>query len=134
SLMFARACCAPARHVLAQRSRSFPFHFLFFFTQPPPTHLPPLSLHNALPISPPPVPPADHASDDGALLDGDQEPVAVLAPDEPRSEEHRLNSSHVSISYAVFCLKKKTPYTQRIQPLHVHLSTPTSPLAISIHP
>src|SRR5207249_8979201 len=23
-----------------------------------------------------------------------------------RSEEHRLNSSHVSISYAVFCLKK----------------------------
>src|SRR5699024_11461580 len=25
-----------------------------------------------------------------------------------RSEESRLNSSHVSISYAVFCLKKKT--------------------------
>src|SRR5699024_11222032 len=24
-----------------------------------------------------------------------------------RSEEHTLNSSHVSISYAVFCLKKK---------------------------
>src|SRR6266481_1550582 len=24
-----------------------------------------------------------------------------------RSEEHRLNSSHSSISYAVFCLKKK---------------------------
>src|SRR5438876_9104696 len=24
-----------------------------------------------------------------------------------RSEEHRLNSSHPSISYAVFCLKKK---------------------------
>src|SRR5690554_3546874 len=26
---------------------------------------------------------------------------------ETRSEEHRLNSSHVRISYAVFCLKKK---------------------------
>src|SRR6201985_2894253 len=26
----------------------------------------------------------------------------------PRSEEQRLNSSHSSISYAVFCLKKKT--------------------------
>src|SRR2546427_9124529 len=25
-----------------------------------------------------------------------------------RSEEHRLNSSHSQISYAVFCLKKKT--------------------------
>src|SRR5690606_39934647 len=26
----------------------------------------------------------------------------------PRSEEQRLNSSHVKISYAVFCLKKKS--------------------------
>src|SRR5690625_3559242 len=26
-----------------------------------------------------------------------------------RSEEHRLNSSHVATSYAVFCLKKKIP-------------------------
>ena len=24
-----------------------------------------------------------------------------------RSEEHTLNSSHITISYAVFCLKKK---------------------------
>src|SRR3712207_8306790 len=28
-----------------------------------------------------------------------------------RSEEHTLNSSHANISYAVFCLKKKTLYT-----------------------
>src|SRR5437868_9867227 len=28
---------------------------------------------------------------------------------ESRSKSTRLNSSHVSISYAVFCLKKKTP-------------------------
>src|SRR5690554_7464894 len=27
-----------------------------------------------------------------------------------RSEEHTLNSSHVRISYAVFCLKKKKMY------------------------
>ena len=27
--------------------------------------------------------------------------------DTPRSEEHSLNSSHITISYAVFCLKKK---------------------------
>src|SRR5699024_11927762 len=33
-----------------------------------------------------------------------------------RSEEHTLNSSHVSISYAVFCLKKKT--TSNIRPKH----------------
>src|SRR5690606_39726804 len=29
------------------------------------------------------------------------------AAHEKRSEEHTLNSSHVKISYAVFCLKKK---------------------------
>src|SRR5690606_40983405 len=29
----------------------------------------------------------------------------------PRSESTRLNSSHVKISYAVFCLKKKTALT-----------------------
>src|SRR3712207_9547874 len=28
-----------------------------------------------------------------------------------RSEEHRLNSSHANISYAVFCLKKKNQRT-----------------------
>src|SRR5690348_17433033 len=30
-----------------------------------------------------------------------------------RSEEHRLNSSHPSISYAVFCLKKKKKKKKR---------------------
>src|SRR5699024_11592347 len=35
--------------------------------------------------------------------------ASELIADSPhgRSEEHTLNSSHVSISYAVFCLKKK---------------------------
>src|SRR2546430_5861092 len=32
-----------------------------------------------------------------------------LEPDAIRSEEHSLNSSHSQISYAVFCLKKKSP-------------------------
>src|SRR5699024_12315225 len=32
----------------------------------------------------------------------------------------RLNSSHVSISYAVFCLKKKTTYDRRYQPFTRH--------------
>src|SRR2546422_5641972 len=39
-------------------------------------------------------------------------PVALVTVSSPtglpaRSEEHRLNSSHGYISYAVFCLKKK---------------------------
>src|SRR4051812_49930936 len=39
----------------------------------------------------------------------------VLAQQNPRSEETRLNSSHMSISYAVFCLKKKKKNTIRRQ-------------------
>src|SRR5207249_8465672 len=33
-----------------------------------------------------------------------------------RSEEQRLNSSHVSISYAVFCLKKKKNNNETVTP------------------
>src|SRR5690606_3305700 len=39
------------------------------------------------------------------LLDEAGEPVETLAPGDRKST--RLNSSHVKISYAVFCLKKK---------------------------
>src|SRR5439155_7191643 len=40
--------------------------------------------------------------------------VRDLATSSPRrSEEHTLNSSHVAISYAVFCLKKKTTTKNR---------------------
>src|SRR5690606_40698601 len=44
---------------------------------------------------------ADHAADHGADQFGD-----AAAPADRKST--RLNSSHVKISYAVFCLKKKT--------------------------
>src|SRR5699024_11597129 len=52
----------------------------------------------------------------GRTLSGGIDPAAFHRPKrffgaarniEERSEEQRLNSSHVSISYAVFCLKKK---------------------------
>src|SRR5690625_8006058 len=46
-----------------------------------------------------------------AEMDGEPRVVVLLdslGTRTPRSEEHRLNSSHVAISYAVFCLKKKT--------------------------
>src|SRR5690349_23958594 len=46
----------------------------------------------------------------GTLPDG----VGVLAAPAERSEEQRLNSSHVEISYAVFCLKKKNDLKVRI--------------------
>src|SRR5690606_39807330 len=61
-----------------------------------------LSLHDALPISimlhqPGDVFPIDDV-DVGPLLQGDRKST-------------RLNSSHVKISYAVFCLKKKIDLT-----------------------
>src|SRR5438034_1526051 len=43
-----------------------------------------------------------------ALSDLARESQSALRP---RSEEHTLNSSHTVISYAVFCLKKKTNST-----------------------
>src|SRR3712207_8650847 len=44
----------------------------------------------------------DQADEEGDAGDHDGD------GEQPRSEEHRLNSSHANISYAVFCLKKKT--------------------------
>src|SRR5207249_11997298 len=83
----------------------------FFLNDPPTTEIYTLSLHDALPIS------RQHrqrCGDHGARLlgglarartQGDREHGAGGVRN--RSEEPRLNSSHVSISYAVFCLKKK---------------------------
>src|SRR5438876_8050133 len=88
--------------------------FFFFFTDPPTTEIYTLSLHDALPIFtliidfPEKLVPAGEESnastDERMNLDRDRKST-------------RLNSSHPSISYAVFCLKKKkkhntTPHTQ----------------------
>src|SRR5437868_15147096 len=85
---------------------------LFFFTDPAPPQLYALSLHDALPIC------RHHRA---GVSDLDPQPVAGARQPHLRraaSVEHgvggadrkstRLNSSHVSISYAVFCLKKKS--------------------------
>src|SRR6201990_3762939 len=72
-----------------------------------------LSLHDALPISP-------HRALPALRQPAGQPDVEVLSlTRRARSEEHRLNSSHMSISYAVFCLKKKK-HTSELQS-HVNL-------------
>src|SRR6266496_1043387 len=71
----------------------------FFFNDPATTEIYTLSLHDALPI-----------------LLSTSAPVAGLStatsgwPHQQDRKSTRLNSSHVEISYAVFCLKKKTPH------------------------
>src|SRR5690349_21911386 len=82
--------------------------FFFFFNDTAPTEIYTLSLHDALPISRslavahrppragehvPPRPPHGHRRPSGAVR--------------ADRKSTRLNSSHVEISYAVFCLKKK---------------------------
>src|SRR5436305_2307560 len=86
----------------------------FFFTDTATTEIYTLSLHDALPIS--------HAGavlvhQHGVLVDrehvevdvgaGEQDVVVVIGREVIDRKSTRLNSSHVRISYAVFCLKKK---------------------------
>src|SRR5437868_12990159 len=80
--------------------------FFFFFNQPAPTEIYTLSLHDALPILR-----AARRNAERRLTDMDaareRAHAAPLRVDEGDRKSTRLNSSHVSISYAVFCLKKK---------------------------
>src|SRR3712207_8076779 len=48
--------------------------------------------------------------DEQAVLDGGGAGLVLARGDEADRKSTRLNSSHANISYAVFCLKKKTTY------------------------
>src|SRR5438045_9075378 len=77
---------------------------LFFFTNPPTTAIYTLSLHDALPIWPGP------SSRSGTAPAGPPStaPQSCIRRTCRRDRKStRLNSSHLGISYAVFCLKKK---------------------------
>src|SRR6266487_4735129 len=80
----------------------FPF-FFFFFNDTATTEIYTLSLHDALPIS------AD------SLTSRHSRCTNREAPCTRDRKSTRLNSSHPSISYAVFCLKKKTKKTHRLK-------------------
>src|SRR6266704_5695124 len=85
----------------------FFFFFFFFFNDTATTEIYTLSLHDALPISwtrsTRPRPSSSFAS---RWASGWGAASSGCRPRDRKST--RLNSSHVSISYAVFCLKKKT--------------------------
>src|SRR5690606_41258343 len=95
----------------------------FFFKDPATTEIYALSLHDALPISPAMSPAANAPSTPSTV----SRVVVLIRPfsSSGRSVESttglaltdrkstRLNSSHVKISYAVFCLKKKNKEVER---------------------
>src|SRR5437667_12665775 len=70
--------------------------FFFFFNDTATTEIYTLSLHDALPIS----------NDPHRLASGRYRP-SRRSGDVRDRKSTRLNSSHITISYAVFCLKKK---------------------------
>src|SRR5690348_17460074 len=98
--------------------------FFFFFNDTATTEIYTLSLHDALPIllhAHRPRRPV-HARSSPGRLTGTRGVAAGLDRREagarprigPRDRKStRLNSSHPSISYAVFCLKKKTKRRRR---------------------
>src|SRR5699024_11463106 len=108
--------------------RSLSYLSSFFFTHIPTTEIYTLSLHDALPIS-------ENYDEAGNVIDNGVQkssnlfkkalnwlnPFAkkeVKKLTNPLNEDRkstRLNSSHVSISYAVFCLKKKKKKTNKHQ-------------------
>src|SRR5256885_12228978 len=71
----------------------------FFFNDTATTEIYTLSLHDALPIC--------ARAGDGHDQGGRPGPGAPRAFGAPDRKSTRLNSSHLVISYAVFCLKKK---------------------------
>src|SRR5439155_22188535 len=79
------------------------YFFFFFFNNTATTEIYTLSLHDALPIY---LTLVDLAADNRAGFDPDANYADCTATAEDRKST-RLNSSHVAISYAVFCLKKK---------------------------
>src|SRR5438128_10697550 len=75
----------------------------FFFNATAPTEIYTLSLHDALPIC------FDAVQHDGVRRQVPDEALVEMAVHQADLDRKstRLNSSHGSISYAVFCLKKK---------------------------
>src|SRR5437667_9421588 len=76
------------------------FFFFFFFNDTATTEIYTLSLHDALPISP-----ATTTTESASLPPRRSGHWSPRGPEDRKST--RLNSSHITISYAVFCLKKK---------------------------
>src|SRR5439155_6916030 len=101
---------------------------IFFFNVPATTFIYTLSLHDALPIYPLRANQSHHLLD--LLFDrwrdvGEKQVRFVKEEDQFRfftdiapadRKSTRLNSSHVAISYAVFCLKKKKKIRSKILP------------------
>src|SRR5690349_24069723 len=80
---------------------------LFFFNDTATTEIYTLSLHDALPISVRPGARPSRSRRPARRRSSAGPPGCAPAGQKIDRKSTRLNSSHVEISYAVFCLKKK---------------------------
>src|SRR5438045_9718327 len=91
------------------------FLFDFFFNDTATTEIYTLSLHDALPIS-------LSASPGSAAASGNRTARSRTTSSDRGGRDRkstRLNSSHLGISYAVFCLKKKKKEKKKISRIEV---------------
>src|SRR2546430_9971031 len=104
----------------------YPIIFLFFFfNDTATTEIYTLSLHDALPISPP------SARQNPKIICITTAPtrkatkgVAICPAAKTDRKSTRLNSSHSQISYAVFCLKKKKKIVNMLSSYQSNDQTP----------
>src|SRR5205814_7139806 len=110
-----------------------PLLTLFFFTPPPPSALYTLSLHDALPIcrSSQFLPRSRSSSPQRSALPSAPPRATPTLPPRRSARKSadrkstRLNSSHLGISYAVFCLKKKKKKKIRKHTTHKKITSTT---------
>src|SRR5207245_8523927 len=103
----------------------------FSFYPPSTTALHTLSLHDALPICRVPVPRPLPALVRTRTAAGTPAVRGAVGLDRKST---RLNSSHGSISYAVFCLKKKTTASSRVRASPTRSTGSASPTAATTPP
>src|SRR5713226_10251376 len=92
--------------------------FLFFFNDTATTEIYTLSLHDALPI---------YNRVEDAQEDARQDRCRSWQRDRKST---RLNSSHPSISYAVFCLKKKKQNFDSLHLININITQTNTKISI----
>src|SRR5437773_7549029 len=95
---------------------------LFFFNATATTEIYTLSLHDALPI----YQGMGIVDDDVARVRDATDLVALAGEHLADRKSTRLNSSHITISYAVFCLKKKNKRIEEINEIHNNIKKRTN--------